>query len=72
MHLEADCSRSRLALALPGGSLAKIGEILASYRFGWNMTVRVLAATTIIDQDLQVHFSLAAKLVDIAEELALI
>ncbi len=36
------------------------------------MTVRVLAATTIVDEDLQVHLGLAAQLVDVAEELTLV
>jgi len=71
MHLETDRPRTRLALTLPHGILSQAGQIFAAHTLGGKVLYD-LAGTTIVHEDLQVHFGLAAQLVDIAQKLALV
>jgi len=71
MHLEADGAGAYLALALASGVLAQAGEILLVQSFR-RKTLLKRAAAAVVNEYLQVHLGLAAQLVDVAKELALI
>jgi len=71
MHLEADGARTGLALARAGCILTQVGQILTADAVSRQMALDFLAAA-IVDEDLEVHLSLTAQLVDVAEELTLI
>jgi len=71
VHLETDGTRAGLTLARPCSALTEVGQILPANSFGRCLALD-FAAATVVDHDLEVHFSLAAELVDVAEELALV
>src|SRR6185503_12955579 len=52
-------------------AFAQVGQILASYSLGRCVT-RNFVAAAVVREDLQVHFGLAAHLLDIADKLALV
>lgn len=71
MHLEAHGPGPGLALALARGVFAQAGEILASHSLNRKMLVDGVSAT-VIYIDLEMHLSLAAKLVNVREKLTLV
>src|ERR1700721_494044 len=71
MHLEAYRPCARLPFTGPRRVLAQVAEVLPANPFCWYMLVQRVSAE-VIDENLQVHLRLAAKLVDIALELALV
>ena len=71
MHLETDGACTRLALPCPGRVLAQVGQILAANTFGGDLLLELLAAA-VVNKDFEVHLGLAAELIDVAEELALV
>ena len=71
MHLKADRTGARLALAGAGCVLTQVAEITATDAFGRELPLDLFGAT-IIDKDLQVHLGFASELVNVAKELALI
>lgn len=70
-HLEADGSATGLAFALPRSVLAQVREIFATYALSWKIADE-RASTAVIDENLDVHLGLAAHLLDVGQELALI
>jgi hypothetical protein len=71
VHLETDGACTRLALPRPGRVLAQVGQILAANTFGGDLLLELLAAA-VVNKDFEVHLGLAAELIDVAEELALV
>ena len=67
----AECAGAGLALALPAGVFAQAGEVLPAHSIGRHMLFQS-ASAAVVDHDFQVHLGLAAQLVDVAEELAVV
>ena len=72
VHLKAHGAGARLAFALAGGRLSQIGEVPPAYCVRRQVPVHFAAATTVVHKDFEVHLRLAAQLLDVAQELALI
>ena len=70
-HLEADGTATGLALALPGGILAQVGEVFAADSFGRKIADEG-SGTAVVYENLDVHLGFAAKLINIRLKLALI
>ena len=71
MHLKADGACTGLALALTGGVLSQVGEILLACAIGRRALADYMAAT-VIHKNFQMHLGLATQFIDMALELALI
>ena len=71
MHLKADGACAGLALTSASRIFPQVGQIFPTNPFRGQMLVERVG-TTIIDKDLEVHFSLAAQSVNVAEELPLV
>jgi hypothetical protein len=71
VHLEADGAGAGLAFAGAGRIFAQIAQVFAANALSGEVALNLFGAA-VIDKDLEVHFGLAAKLVNIAQELALI
>jgi hypothetical protein len=71
VHLEADGTGAGLALARARRILTQIAQVFAAHAVRGQVPLNLFAAA-VIDKDLEVHFGLAAKLIDIAEKLALV
>jgi len=71
MHLKADGACAGLALTSASRIFPQVGQIFPTNPFRGQMLVERVGAT-IIDKDLEVHFSLAAQSVNVAEELPLV
>jgi len=71
MHLERESTGTGLTLALTGGRLAEMREVLLPCGL-----VSVADAfglgTDVIDEDLEVHLGLAAQTLDVGHEVTLI
>ncbi len=70
MHLHGDGAGSGLAFALLGGVFAQAGEVLFADAVHEDGLVEF--AATVVDDDLEVHLGLAAKAIEVGEELALV
>src|SRR6185437_16399200 len=71
VHLETDGARVRLSFAGAGGIFAQAGEVTPTCAVAPEMAVNFTAGA-IVNKDLQVHFSLAAELLDVGKKLALV
>jgi hypothetical protein len=71
VHLEAYCPRPCLALPLPHGTLAKIGQVFPADTLDRQM-LGDLAGAAIVHEDLEVHFRLTPQFLDIGQKLALV
>jgi len=71
MHLEANCTSAGLAFALAGCCFAEVGEVFAAHLIGREVG-EFATATTVVDENLEVHLGFTAEFFDVSEELALV
>ena len=71
VHLEADSPGASLAFARASVIFAKGSKVFAADAVRGLMVIH-LAAGAVIDEDLEVHFGLAAQFVDVGKKLALV
>ena len=71
VHLEAHGPRPCLTLTSARGVLSQAAQIFTADAFG-RLLVFQSVGTAILDHDLEVHFGLAAQLLEVPHELALV
>jgi len=71
VHLETDGPRACLALSLPHRILSQAGQVLAAHSLGRHV-LGEFVRTAVVHKNLEVHLGLAAQLIDVHQELALV